>query len=72
MSQSRKMKRNKARKYVQPEKGKKVMKIMITGAIILIIIMVFLGVQSYRNQAEAPSNDMKEIQIEPEDLGFLQ
>ena len=68
MSQSRKIKRNKAKKNVQPEKGKKVMKIMITGAAILIVIVTILGIQSFRNQAEAPANGMDEIQIESEDL----
>ncbi len=66
MSQTRKIKRNKAKKNIQPEKGKKAMRIMITGAAILIVIVIILGIQSFRNQAEAPANGVDEIQIESE------
>ncbi|RQD69193.1 MAG: hypothetical protein D5S00_07430 [Tindallia sp. MSAO_Bac2] len=68
MSQTRKIKRNKAKKNVQPEKGKKVMKIMITAAVVLIVLVIFLGVQSLRHQAEAPAGNIEEIEVDPGEL----
>lgn len=46
MSQTRKIKRNQAKKSIKTDKGKKVIKIVVTAVVILIAIVIFLGVQS--------------------------
>ncbi len=50
------------------KKEKKVMKIMISAAVVLIILVTILGIQSLRNQVEAPAENIEEIEVDPGNL----